>query len=61
DLNNDHFGIEKGIVYSGYKNTKGSLLKKSIDPLSLGTVNSNRQVIHFFNNQQLKTDPRLLN
>lgn len=35
DLNGDHVGIEKGIVYSGYKNTKGSLLKRTLDELKL--------------------------
>ena len=35
DLKGEHIGIEKGIVYSGYKNTKGSLLKKVLEELKL--------------------------
>lgn len=34
DLNEESVGIAKGIVYSGYKNSKGSLLKKTLEKIN---------------------------
>lgn len=35
DLNGEHVGIEKGIIYSGYKNSKGAVLKRTLEELKL--------------------------